>query len=55
MKKKIVLKPWVKAFLLLLPELIIIGQLFFVGSKVSKLVEQNEETRIIVEMRCNDD
>lgn len=55
MKKKLVLKPWVKAFLLLLPELIIIAQLFFVGAKVSKLVKQNEETRIVVEMRCNND
>jgi len=53
MKKKIVLKPWVKATLLLLPEMIIILQLFFVGHKISKIVENTSTPSVVVETRCH--
>ena len=52
-KRKIVLKPWVKATLLLLPEMIIIMQLFFVASKLEKLVENTSTPSVVVETRCN--
>lgn len=55
MKKKLVLRPWVKAVLLLLPEMIIIGQLFFVGHKLNQLTEIEKETKVVVEMRCYND
>ncbi len=55
MKKRIVLKPWVKAFLLLLPELIMIGQLFFVGSKLNQLIENTETPAVVIETRCDHD
>lgn len=51
--KRIVLKPWVKATLLLLPEMIIIMQLFFVGSKLNKIVENTSTPSVVVETRCN--
>lgn len=55
MKKKIVLKPWVKVVLLLLPEVIIVSQLFAVGHKIEKLIKVQEKTTVVVEMRCYND
>lgn len=55
MKKKIILKPWVKATLLLLPEMIIILQLFFVGQKISQLVKNTEAPTVVIETRCEHD
>ncbi len=52
MKKKFVLRPWVKVVLLLLPEVIIISQLFFIGHKIGKLIEVQEKTTVVVETRC---
>lgn len=52
MKNKIVLKPWVKATLLLLPEMIIICQLFFVGSKLAQIEEKECTPIIVIEMGC---
>ena len=54
MKKKIILKPWVKATLLLLPEMIIIVQLFFVG-QLNQIVENTETPTVVIETRCNHD
>ena len=53
--KKRVLKPWVKVTLLLLPEMIIIGQLFFIGAKIDKLINSNYRPDVVVEMRCHND
>ena len=55
MKKKIILKHWVKATLLLLPEMIIIVQLFFVGQKLNQIVENTETPTVVIETRCNHD
>ena len=52
MKKKIILKPLVKATLLLLPEMLIILQLFFVGQKLNQLVRNPEAPTVIIETRC---
>lgn len=52
MKKKIILKPLVKATLLLLPEMLIIVQLFFVGQKLNQLVRNTEAPTVIIETRC---
>jgi len=53
MKKKIILKPWVKATLLLLPEMIIIVQLFFVGQKLNQIVENTGTPTVVIETRCD--
>lgn len=53
MNKNYKLKPWVKATLLLLPEMIIIMQLFFVAQKLEKIVENTNTPSVIVETRCN--
>ncbi len=50
MKPKRKLKPWVKALLLLLPEIIIICQLFFIGLNLKKAI--NSTTITITESRC---
>lgn len=55
MNKKYVLKPWVKATLLLLPEMIIIMELFFVGSKLNKIIENTSTPSVVVETRCDHD
>ena len=52
-KKRYVLKPWVKAALLLLPEMIIIVELFFVGSKLEKIIENTNTPSVVVETRCD--
>ena len=51
MKTKRELKMWVKITLLLLPQIIILIQLFFVGSKINKIA--NEESTVAkIESRC---
>lgn len=50
MKKKRKLKSWVKIALLLLPQIVIIMQLFFVGAKLNKIA--SEPTIIVVESEC---
>ncbi len=51
MKTKRELKMWVKITLLLLPQIIILIQLFFVGSKINKIV--NEDRAVAkIESRC---
>jgi hypothetical protein len=51
--KKYVLKPWVKAALLLLPEMIIVVELFFVGLKLNKVIENTSTPSVVVETRCD--
>lgn len=51
MKEKRKLKNWVKIALLLLPEVIMIMQLFFVGVKLNQIAN-TPTTTIIVESRC---
>jgi len=51
MKEKRKLKNWVKIALLLLPEVIMIMQLFFVGVKLNEIAN-TPTTTIIVESRC---
>ena len=51
MNSKRKLKPWVKTVLLLLPEIIIICQLFFIGHNVKKIANQEHQI-IISESRC---
>lgn len=53
MKPKYKLKPWVKTTLLLLPEMIIICQLFFVCLKLTKVIEATDNSRSIAEARCS--
>jgi len=53
MKPKYKLKPWVRATLLLLPELIIICQLFFVCLKLTKIINNTDKPYFIVEKRCD--
>lgn len=51
MKTKRELKMWVKITILLLPQIIILIQLFFVGSKINKIV--NEDRAVAkIESRC---
>jgi hypothetical protein len=51
MKTKRELKTWVKVTLVLLPQIIILIQLFFVGSKINKIA--NEERAVAtIESRC---
>ena len=52
MKNKRRLKTWVKIALLLLPEMIIISQLFFVGLKINDLIKEINEPIVIIETRC---
>ena len=52
MKTKVKLKNWVKVALLLLPEVIIIMQLFFVGIEIKKIANKPAIT-FQVESRCN--
>lgn len=51
MKPKRKLKEWVKICLLLLPQIVIISQLFFVGSKINKIIKQPDVT-VVTETRC---
>lgn len=51
MKPKRKLKTWVKVALLLLPEVIIICQLFLIGIKINELIKVETKT-FIVEGRC---
>lgn len=51
MKPKRKLKEWVKICLFLLPEIVIICQLFFVGSNIKKIIKQPDVT-VVTEARC---
>lgn len=54
MKGKFKMKPWVKALLLLLPEIIIVIKLFGICTLLEKNIELIESPKIVVvEMRCN--
>lgn len=52
MKTKRKLKNWVKIALLLLPEAVIIMQLFFVGSELKQIKNKVSTNIIITERRC---
>ena len=54
MKPKYKLKPWVKTTLLLLPEMIIICQLFFVCLKLTKVIEATGLKKEEVEKLSNE-
>ena len=51
MKTKRELKTWVKVTLVLLPQIIILIQLFFIGSKINKIANE-ERTVATIESRC---
>ena len=50
MKRKLVLKPWVKATLMLLPEIVIIVQLFFVAQILKEIRDNhiNVDNSVVV-------
>lgn len=56
MKPKRKLKKWVQVVLMLIPEAVIIGQLFLICTKLDDLqnaIQENHEVTIVYKWRCN--
>ncbi len=54
MNKKYVLKPWVKYAIGFIVIFILLLQLILINNKLNKLINKDDRTTVVLEMRCKD-